>query len=138
MYTVILFSRFAISEMYFQTTSLAVLASFLLDVTTAVPTASASACTISEFSQVSGCLSSTQIIVSSLQVPGGETLSLEKLRDGTTVTFTGTTTFGYKEWVRRRISLGPCKNPIPQRVPRDYFHVAYIIDGDVRSIAPER
>ena len=62
--------------------------------------AAASACTITSYSQVSGCLSSTAITVSNLQVPAGETLTLEKLQTGTTVTFTGTTTFGYKEWVR--------------------------------------
>ncbi|KAI1261161.1 glycoside hydrolase family 28 protein [Xylariaceae sp. FL1019] len=38
------------------------------------------------------------IVLSDLQVPGGETLDLEDLNDGTTVIFEGTTTFGYAEW----------------------------------------
>ena len=63
-----------------------------------------SACIISQFSQVSGCLSSTSITVSNLAVPAGQTLSLTKLKQGTTVTFIGTTTFGYKEWVSQRRS----------------------------------
>ncbi|KAI0435165.1 glycoside hydrolase [Xylaria sp. FL1042] len=42
--------------------------------------------------------SCSTIVLSSLQVPGGKTLNLEKLNDGTTVIFEGTTTFGYAEW----------------------------------------
>ncbi len=42
--------------------------------------------------------SCSTIVLSSLQVPGGETLNLENLNDGTTVVFEGTTTFGYAEW----------------------------------------
>ncbi|KAI0971759.1 glycoside hydrolase [Xylaria arbuscula] len=42
--------------------------------------------------------SCSTIVLSSLQVPGGETLNLEDLNDGTTVVFEGTTTFGYAEW----------------------------------------
>ncbi|KAI1116224.1 glycoside hydrolase [Nemania sp. NC0429] len=42
--------------------------------------------------------SCSTIVLSSLQVPGGKTLNLEKLKDGTTVIFEGTTTFGYAEW----------------------------------------
>ncbi|KAF3013316.1 hypothetical protein E8E14_011116 [Neopestalotiopsis sp. 37M] len=38
------------------------------------------------------------IVLSALTVPGGETLDLEDLNDGTTVVFEGTTTFGYSEW----------------------------------------
>lgn len=58
----------------------------------------AGACTVSSFSEVPGCLSSQSITISDLQVPAGETLSLQKLQSGTTVTFTGTTTFAYEEW----------------------------------------
>ncbi|KAL9054446.1 MAG: hypothetical protein Q9162_004168 [Coniocarpon cinnabarinum] len=58
----------------------------------------ASPCVISDYSQVSGCLKSTAIEVNNVKVPAGETLTLEKLAKGTTVTFTGTTSFGYKEW----------------------------------------
>ncbi|KAI2630445.1 glycoside hydrolase [Xylaria nigripes] len=42
--------------------------------------------------------SCSTIVLSSLEVPGGETLNLEGLNDGTTVIFEGTTTFGYAEW----------------------------------------
>ncbi|KAH8662603.1 glycoside hydrolase [Xylariales sp. PMI_506] len=42
--------------------------------------------------------SCSTIILNSLTVPGGTTLNLEKLNDGTTVIFEGTTTFGYSEW----------------------------------------
>ncbi|KAI1824819.1 glycoside hydrolase [Xylaria intraflava] len=42
--------------------------------------------------------SCSTIVLSSLQVPGGETLDLEDLNDGTTVILEGTTTFGYAEW----------------------------------------
>ncbi|KAI0454602.1 glycoside hydrolase [Xylaria acuta] len=42
--------------------------------------------------------SCSTIVLSSLQVPGGQTLNLEKLNDGTAVIFEGTTTFGYAEW----------------------------------------
>ncbi|KAM0817579.1 putative Glycoside hydrolase [Seiridium cardinale] len=38
------------------------------------------------------------IVLSALTVPGGQTLRLEKLNDGTTVVFDGVTTFGYSEW----------------------------------------
>ncbi|KAI0145362.1 glycoside hydrolase [Xylariaceae sp. FL1272] len=42
--------------------------------------------------------SCSTIVLSDLQVPGGTTLNLEDLNDGTTVIFEGTTTFGYSEW----------------------------------------
>ncbi|TGJ82653.1 hypothetical protein E0Z10_g6102 [Xylaria hypoxylon] len=42
--------------------------------------------------------SCSTIVLSSLQVPGGKTLNLEGLKDGTTVVFEGTTTFGYAAW----------------------------------------
>lgn len=85
-------SAFAIAAAIFANTGGAV-------PTTTTAAAAASACTVTEYSQVSGCLSSTAITISNLQVPAGETLTLEKLKSGTTVTFTGTTVFGYKEWV---------------------------------------
>ncbi|TRX90360.1 hypothetical protein FHL15_008725 [Xylaria flabelliformis] len=62
----------------------------------------ADACTFSGslgYSSASVSKSScSTIVLSSLQVPGGKTLNLEKLNDGTTVIFEGTTTFGYAEW----------------------------------------
>ncbi|KAI0486955.1 glycoside hydrolase [Xylaria cf. heliscus] len=49
--------------------------------------------------------SCSTIVLSSLQVPGGQTLNLEKLNDGTTVIFEGTTTFGYAEWTGSLFSV---------------------------------
>lgn len=45
------------------------------------------------------------IVLASLQVPGGVTLDLEGLRDGTTVTFAGTTTWGFAEWAGSLVSV---------------------------------
>ncbi|CZR54943.1 related endopolygalacturonase C [Phialocephala subalpina] len=42
--------------------------------------------------------SCSTIVLSSLTVPSGVTLNLEKLNDGTNVIFQGTTTWGYEEW----------------------------------------
>ncbi|KUI56213.1 hypothetical protein VP1G_03614 [Cytospora mali] len=42
--------------------------------------------------------SCSTIILDSLTVPGGVTLDMTGLEDGTVVIFEGTTTFGYKEW----------------------------------------
>ncbi|KAI1259018.1 polygalacturonase [Xylariaceae sp. FL1019] len=42
--------------------------------------------------------SCSTLILSALAVPAGETLDLSDLPDDTTVTFEGTTTFGYAEW----------------------------------------
>ncbi len=67
-----------------------------------------SSCTISgtSISNLSTVKSScTEIIVSGLTVPAGETLDLTGLKSGTTVTFEGTTTFGYKEWEGPLISV---------------------------------
>lgn len=53
---------------------------------------------MTSFDQVSVALEiCDNIILDSLTVPAGETLKLH-LRDGTTLTFRGTTTFGYQEW----------------------------------------
>ncbi len=67
-----------------------------------------SSCTISgtSISNVDTVKSScTSIIVSGLTVPAGKTLDLTGLKTGTTVTFQGTTTFGYKEWEGPLISV---------------------------------
>ncbi|POS68853.1 polygalacturonase 1 precursor [Diaporthe helianthi] len=42
--------------------------------------------------------SCSNIVLDSLEVPGGVTLNLENLNDGTTVTFQGRTTWAYAEW----------------------------------------
>ncbi|CAK4236210.1 unnamed protein product, partial [Aphanomyces euteiches] len=74
------------------------------EVPTKKPTPSSSAptpagCTLTgtyvSGTDVSSCSS---VVISSLQVPAGVTLDLTKLKDGATVTFTGTTTFGTKLW----------------------------------------
>ncbi|GIZ42422.1 hypothetical protein CKM354_000569400 [Cercospora kikuchii] len=49
--------------------------------------------------------SCSNIILKDIAVPAGETLDLEGLNKGTTVTFEGTTTFGYKEWAGPLISV---------------------------------
>ena len=49
--------------------------------------------------------SCTDIVISGMTVPAGTTLDLTGLKSGTTVTFQGTTTFGYKEWAGPLISV---------------------------------
>ncbi|KAF2824818.1 glycoside hydrolase [Ophiobolus disseminans] len=49
------------------------------------------------------------IIIKDMTVPAGTTLDLTKLKDGTTVTFQGTTTFAYKEWEGPLISVSGTK-----------------------------
>ncbi|KAF5864912.1 hypothetical protein ETB97_006142 [Aspergillus alliaceus] len=53
----------------------------------------------------SGKASCTAITLSNIAVPAGETLDLTGLKEGTTVTFEGETTFGYKEWEGPLISV---------------------------------
>lgn len=50
--------------------------------------------------------SCTDIVLNGIQVPAGQTLDLTGLKDGTKVTFKGTTTFGYKEWEGPLIAVG--------------------------------
>ncbi|TKW49065.1 Endopolygalacturonase 1 [Colletotrichum tanaceti] len=50
--------------------------------------------------------SCTDIVLNGISVPAGQTLDLTGLKDGTRVTFKGTTTFGYKEWEGPLISVG--------------------------------
>jgi polygalacturonase len=49
--------------------------------------------------------SCSAIIIKDMTVPAGTTLDLTKLKTGTTVTFEGTTTFAYQEWVGPLISV---------------------------------
>jgi len=59
-------------------------------------TASSSSCTVTKFSNVAAAKAScTSITLSSIVVPSNNTLDLTGLKKGTTVTFTGTTTFEY-------------------------------------------
>ncbi|OBT90292.1 hypothetical protein VE02_03353 [Pseudogymnoascus sp. 03VT05] len=62
--------------------------------------------TISNFNDVASAKASyTSITISSMAVPAGKTLDLTGLKTGTTVTFTGTTTFAYSEWVGPLVSV---------------------------------
>ncbi|CAH1156163.1 unnamed protein product [Phaedon cochleariae] len=77
---------------------IAVLSAASIAVTSATPVADSS-CTISSFDQVASVLAEcTDIVVSNLEVPAGETLNLETKKKGVTITFEGKTTFAYKEW----------------------------------------
>ncbi|KAI1343760.1 endopolygalacturonase [Xylariaceae sp. FL0016] len=66
----------------------------------------ASACTFTSAAAASESKSScSDIVLSGITVPAGETLDLTDLNDGTTVTFEGTTTFEYEEWEGPLISF---------------------------------
>ena len=56
-------------------------------------------------SAIAGKKSCSNIVLQDIAVPAGETLDLTGLNKGTVVTFAGTTTFGYKEWVGPLISV---------------------------------
>ncbi|CAN9233952.1 unnamed protein product [Alternaria alternata] len=63
-------------------------------------------CTFSDAAAaIKGKASCTAIVIKDMTVPAGTTLDLTKLKSGTTVTFQGTTTFGYKEWEGPLISV---------------------------------
>jgi polygalacturonase len=66
-------------------------------------------CTFSGSSAAANILkqkkSCTSIIINAAVVPAGTTLDLTGLASGTTVTFQGTTTFGYKEWAGPLVSV---------------------------------
>lgn len=55
-------------------------------------------CYVTEYSAVAAAVAGcTSIVLDGIHVPGNETLNLSKLQKGTTVTFAGTTTFGFAE-----------------------------------------
>ena len=89
----------------------AIKASLLLSagaLVSAVPTGldARASCTFTDAaSAIKGKTSCTNIVLNNIQVPAGTTLDLTKLKDGTTVTFQGTTSFGYKEWAGPLISV---------------------------------
>ncbi|KZM23997.1 uncharacterized protein EKO05_0009305 [Ascochyta rabiei] len=85
---------------------LAALSSALLAETLlAAPTASS--CTATDYSQVSAVVAScTEIILDNISVPAGSQLDLTKVNPSTTVTFAGTTTFGFKAWKSPLILIG--------------------------------
>lgn len=68
--------------------------------------ASLGACTFTDCASViKSKAACTSIVIKDMTVPAGSTLDLTNLQDGTTVTFQGTTTFGYKEWQGPLISV---------------------------------
>lgn len=85
---------------------------------------SRASCTFTDAaSAIKGKTSCSAITLSGITVPAGTTLDLTGLKDGTTVTFTGTTTFGYKEWEGPLISVSG-KNILVQGAS------GHIIDGN--------
>ncbi|KAL5113258.1 glycoside hydrolase 28 protein [Pleosporales sp. CAS-2024a] len=67
---------------------------------------SCASCTFTDAaSAIKGKTSCSAIVISGMTVPAGTTLDLTGLKTGTTVTFQGTTTFGYKEWAGPLISV---------------------------------
>ncbi|KAI1381483.1 glycoside hydrolase family 28 protein [Hypoxylon crocopeplum] len=80
----------------------------------AVPTETlrerATSCTFTSVDSLSaGKKSCKNIVLNGITVPAGKTLDLTSLSDGTSVTFQGTTTFGYKEWEGPLISVSGTK-----------------------------
>ncbi|RMY78677.1 hypothetical protein D0864_09232 [Hortaea werneckii] len=65
-----------------------------------------SGCTFTEAdAAASGKADCKNIVLKDIAVPAGTTLDMTDLNDGTTVTFEGTTTFGYEEWKGPLISF---------------------------------
>ncbi|KAH7070580.1 glycoside hydrolase [Paraphoma chrysanthemicola] len=91
------------------------LTSFLLGAGALVSAAPASldaraSCTFTDAATaIKNKASCTAIVIKDMTVPAGTTLDLTKLTTGTTVTFQGTTTFGYKEWSGPLISVSGTK-----------------------------
>lgn len=64
----------------------------------ALPSSTTNPCYVTEYTAVPAAVAScTDITLDGIHVPGGQTLDLTALKDGTTVTFAGTTTFGFEE-----------------------------------------
>ncbi|KAK1675131.1 endopolygalacturonase precursor [Colletotrichum godetiae] len=65
----------------------------------AAPLDARASCTFTDAAAaIKGKASCTSIILNGIVVPAGTTLDMTGLKSGTTVTFQGKTTFGYKEW----------------------------------------
>ncbi|KKA31208.1 hypothetical protein TD95_000825 [Thielaviopsis punctulata] len=63
-------------------------------------------CTFTSASEaISGSSKCSTVVLDNIEVPAGQTLDLTKLATGTKVIFSGTTTFGYKEWKGPLISI---------------------------------
>lgn len=70
----------------------------------------ASSCTFTDAAEASSSIKScSDVVLKDIAVPAGETLDLSDAADGATITFQGTTTFGYKEWDGPLIRLGGSK-----------------------------
>ncbi|PYH95673.1 polygalacturonase pgaI [Aspergillus ellipticus CBS 707.79] len=66
-----------------------------------------SSCTFTSASDAKeGISKCSDVILKDIEVPAGETLDLSKAADDSTITFEGTTTFGYKEWDGPLIRFG--------------------------------
>ncbi|KAI1800845.1 glycoside hydrolase family 28 protein [Daldinia bambusicola] len=86
------------------------LATLALAAPSSVLTERAGTCTFTSIDTIASKKKScSNIVLSGITVPAGKTLDLTGLSDGTTVTFQGTTTFGYKEWEGPLISVSGTK-----------------------------
>lgn len=74
---------------------------------TAAPTASVySSCTVNSTSDLATAKKTcTNMSIGTFTVPAGQTLDMTNLLSGTTVTFTGIVSFGYKEWTGPLVSV---------------------------------
>ncbi|KAI7597664.1 Endopolygalacturonase [Hortaea werneckii] len=76
-----------------------------------------SGCTFTEAdAAASGKADCKNIVLKDIAVPAGTTLDMTDLNDGTTVTFEGTTTFGYEEWKGPLISFSGLLRPFVDRI----------------------
>lgn len=75
--------------------------------TRVVRAADATSCTVTAYASISAAVAScTAITLSNIAVPAGSGIDLSKLKQGTTVTFAGKTTFGYKAADYDMITVG--------------------------------
>jgi len=71
----------------------------------ATPVEKRDSCTLTDYSDLDTVKSCSTITIGTLEVPAGETLDLTDLADDTKVVFSGTVTFGYKEWDGPMVSI---------------------------------
>jgi len=80
-------------------------------------------CTITNVNDLAAAKQGCSVItVGDLVVPAGETLDLTQLKTGTNVIFTGTVTFGYKQWTGPLVSVSGTKVTVTGRS-------GHVIDG---------
>lgn len=64
-------------------------------------------CSVTAYSAIPAAVAAcTSITLNGITVPGGSTIDLSKLRQGTTVTFAGRTSFGYADANYDMIKVG--------------------------------